>query len=53
MRVGIAGGTLGVQTAMNDMVVHEKIVNMLQVGVIIFVLCALVLRSLVGGAASC
>ena len=30
--VGIAGGTLGVQTAMNDVVVHEKIVNMLQVG---------------------
>ncbi len=48
VRVGIAGGTLGVQTAMNDIVVHEKIVNMIQVGVIIFVLCALVLRSLVG-----
>jgi predicted RND superfamily exporter protein len=48
VRVGIAGGTLGVQTAMNDLVVHEKIVNMIQVGAIIFVLCALVLRSLVG-----
>ena len=48
VRVGIAGGTLGVQTAMNDTVVHEKIVNVVQVGVIIFVLCALVLRSLVG-----
>jgi predicted RND superfamily exporter protein len=48
VRIGIAGGTLGVQTAMNDMVVHEKIVNMLQVGMIIFVLCAVVLRSFVG-----
>jgi len=47
--VGIAGGTLGVQTAMNEVVVHEKIVNMIQVGGIIFVLSALVLRSLVGG----
>ncbi|MFQ5668007.1 MAG: RND family transporter [Candidatus Binatia bacterium] len=47
--VGIAGGTLGVQTAMNDVVVHDKIVNMVQVGAIIFLLSALVLRSLVGG----
>lgn len=47
--VGIAGGTLGVQTAMNDVVVHEKIVNMVQVGIIIFILSALVLRSLLGG----
>jgi len=47
--VGIAGGTLGVQTAMNDIVVHEKLVNMIQVGMIIFVLSALVLRSFVGG----
>lgn len=49
VRVGVAGGTLGVQTAMNDMVVHEKLVNMVQVGAIIFVLCALVLWSAVGG----
>jgi predicted RND superfamily exporter protein len=49
VRVGIAGGTLGVQTAMNDMVVHEKIVNTIQVGVIIFVLCSLVLWSAAGG----
>jgi len=47
--VGIAGGTLGVQTAMNDRVVHEKVVNMLQVSAIIFLLCALVLRSVLGG----
>jgi uncharacterized protein len=50
VRVGIAGGTLGVQTAMNDVVVHEKILNMIQVGLIIVVLCAIVLRSLVGAA---
>ncbi|HVO25558.1 MAG TPA: MMPL family transporter [Candidatus Margulisiibacteriota bacterium] len=47
--VEIAGGTLGVQTAMNDVVVHEKVVNMIQVGSIIFLLSALVLRSFVGG----
>jgi uncharacterized protein len=49
VKVGIAGGTLGVQTAMNDLVVHEKIINMIQVGGIIFLLSALVLRSLAGG----
>ena len=49
VRVGIAGGTLGVQTAMNDLVVHEKLVNMLQVSATIFVLCAVVLRSFIGG----
>jgi len=48
-QVRIAGGTLGVQTAMNDVVVHEKIVNMLQVSAIILLLSALVLRSVVGG----
>jgi len=46
--VGIAGGTLGVQTAMNDGVVREKAINILQVSAIIFLLCALVLRSMVG-----
>jgi predicted RND superfamily exporter protein len=45
----VAGGTLGVQTAMNDDIVHEKVVNIIQVSVIIFVLSALVLRSLIGG----
>jgi predicted RND superfamily exporter protein len=49
VNVGIAGGTLGVQTALNDMVVHEKVVNIVQVSAIIFLLCALVLRSVVGG----
>ncbi len=49
VKVGIAGGTLGVQTAMNDTVVREKMLNVVQVSTIIFVLSALVLRSLVGG----
>ena len=49
VRVEIAGGTLGVQTAMNDIVVHDKLINTLQVGGIIFLLSALVLRSFLGG----
>ena len=49
VEVGVAGGTLGVQTAMNDVVVEEKMTNMLQVGGIIVLLCALVFRSMVGG----
>jgi predicted RND superfamily exporter protein len=49
-RVGIAGGTIGVQTALNEVVVHEKLVNVVQVGAIIFVASALFLRSLAGGA---
>src|SRR5262249_37778493 len=39
--VGIAGGTLGAQTAMNDLIVHEKVLNMIQVAAIILVLCAI------------
>ncbi len=49
VEVGIAGGTLGVQTALNDVVVEEKVSNMVQVSAIIFVLCAMLLRSFVGG----
>lgn len=49
VEVGIAGGTLGVQTALNDVVVEEKVRNMIQVSAIIFLLCAWLLRSLVGG----
>jgi uncharacterized protein len=47
--VGVAGGTLGVQTAMNDVVVHDKIANMIQVAAIIFVLSTIALRSVIGG----
>lgn len=47
-RARLAGGTLGVQTAMNDTVVREKVLNMVQVSAIIFLLSALVLRSLAG-----
>lgn len=49
VKVGLVGGTLGVQTAMNDTVVHDKILNVLQIAAIIFVLATVVLRSLVGG----
>ncbi len=49
VEVGIAGGTLGVQTAMNDLVIREKIENVFQVSAIIFLLSAVVLRSVVGG----
>lgn len=49
VRVGLVGGTLGVQTAMNEVVVHDKVLNVLQVAAIIFVLSALVLRSFLGG----
>jgi hypothetical protein len=48
-KVHLAGGALGVQTAMNEVIVREKILNVLQVTVIIFLLSALVLRSFVGG----
>lgn len=47
--VGVAGGSIGVQTAMNSIIVREKLRNMVQVAAIIFVLASLVLRSLVGG----
>jgi len=48
-RVGIAGGSLGAQAAVNAVVVREKIRNILQVAAIIFLLSALALRSVVGG----
>ena len=48
VEVGIAGGTLGIQTALNDVVVREKLSNMLQVAGIIFLLCSWLLRSFVG-----
>ncbi len=49
VKAGIAGGTLGIQTALNDVVVSEKVSNMLQVTLIIFLLCSWLLRSFVGG----
>jgi hydrophobe/amphiphile efflux-3 (HAE3) family protein len=48
-QVHLAGGGLGVQTAMNEVIVREKIWNVVQVTAIIFLLSTLVLRSLVGG----
>jgi uncharacterized protein len=47
--VHLGGGALGVQTALNEVIVREKIHNVLQVAAIIFLLSALLLRSVVGG----
>jgi predicted RND superfamily exporter protein len=47
--VEVAGGSLGVQVAVNSVIVHEKLRNMLQIGVIILLLSTIVLRSVVGG----
>ena len=47
--VRIAGGALGVQVALNEVVVHEKIANLLQVAAIIFLLSLVIFRSIVGG----
>ena len=49
VHVGVAGGSLGAQVALNAVVVREKVRNIAQVGIIIFVLSALALRSVVGG----
>jgi hypothetical protein len=48
VRIGIAGGSLGAQAAMNEVVVHEKIRNVMQVSAIIVLLSALALRSIAG-----
>jgi predicted RND superfamily exporter protein len=47
--VGVAGGSLGAQAALNEVIVTEKIRNTVQVALIIFSLSALALRSLVAG----
>jgi predicted RND superfamily exporter protein len=47
--VRLAAGSLGIQTAMNESVVREKVINVCQVTAIIFVLSALALRSGVDG----
>ncbi len=49
VRVRVGGGALGVQMALNEVVVHDKIVNVAQVALMIFALSAVVLRSLMGG----
>ncbi|MFX8554406.1 hypothetical protein ABTM01_19935, partial [Acinetobacter baumannii] len=43
------GGSLPEQMAINQVVVHEKIVNTVQMAAVIFVLTSLMLRSVVGG----
>jgi hydrophobe/amphiphile efflux-3 (HAE3) family protein len=47
--VRFGGGALGVQSALNEVVVREKLVNILQVTFIIFLLSALAFRSIAGG----
>jgi predicted RND superfamily exporter protein len=47
--VHVAGGSLGTDIAMNESIVREKILNLIQVTIIIFALAALALRSLIGG----
>jgi len=49
VRVSVAGGELAETAAMNATVVHEKLLNMLQVSAVIFVLSSLVFRSVVAG----
>lgn len=43
------GGSLPQVVALNEVVVREKVYNMLQMAIVVFVLSAIVLRSLVGG----
>ena len=43
------GGSLAEQAAINEVVVHEKIVNTAQMALVIFLVTSLMLRSLVGG----
>jgi len=47
--VEVAGGELAQAAANNQMVVREKLLNLLQVGCVIFFLSAMVFRSLVAG----
>src|SRR4029079_13579911 len=47
--VGMAGGSLCAQAALNAVVVREKVRNVAQVAGIIFLLSTLALRSVVGG----
>ncbi len=43
------GGTLADTGAINDVIVREKIINTIQMGLVIFLLTSLMLRSFVGG----
>jgi predicted RND superfamily exporter protein len=45
----LAGGALSVQFALNEVVVQQKLANVVQVAAIIFVLSSFVLRSIAGG----
>jgi predicted RND superfamily exporter protein len=43
------GGSLPQLIALNDVIVHDKVRNMAQMAIVVFVLGAIVLRSMVGG----
>jgi len=49
VRVGVAGGGLAIGKAVNDVIMREKIRNMLVIAGIIFLVASFVLRSFVGG----
>ncbi len=48
-RLHLASGSIGTQVAMNEEVVREKLMNVAQVGSVVFLLSSIVLRSLAGG----
>jgi predicted RND superfamily exporter protein len=47
--LGIASGSSPVTAALNEVMVRGQIWNIIQVSIVIFVLCALIFRSVVGG----
>jgi uncharacterized protein len=49
VELGIAGGTLASLTALNENVIKDKIQNIWQITLIIFLVSALALRSFIGG----
>jgi hypothetical protein len=49
MKVGLAGGSVGAQVAMNDVIMHEKVRNIAQVTLIILALSALAFQSALVG----
>jgi hypothetical protein len=49
VKVGIAGGMIGLTKALNDVIVREKIVNIIVITTIIFLIASIVFRSFVAG----
>jgi predicted RND superfamily exporter protein len=48
-KIGIASGSSSVSAALNEVMVRGQVWNIIQVSIVVFILCALVFRSLVGG----